>query len=144
MDTPEREQSAFAHGRLLVDFLQKCHHLERHLAGAAGIPLDELYCLCVIHLHNPPSVKSLSRLLGVHITRTSKLLNSLENRGYIIRRPDPRDRRRELLTLSVAGVRMVQVVYSISARTWERVFPAGAEADLRAIGGLVEEMALPA
>jgi DNA-binding MarR family transcriptional regulator len=143
MESTLKELQVPEYGPLLVDFLRKCHHLERRLASASGIPLDELYCLALLHRHSPPSVKALSRLLGVHITRTSKLLNALEARGYILRTLDPGDRRRELITLSPAGLRMVQVVYTVSARTWERAFPAGKEEVLRAVGGLVEDMSVP-
>jgi DNA-binding MarR family transcriptional regulator len=131
-------------GRLLADLLRKCHLLERHLAGAAGIPLEELYCLCALQIDSPPSVKALSRALGVHITRASKILHSLELKGYIAREWSAEDRRRELISLTPAGVRMVNVVYSLSAQMWDRVFAPGREGRLHGLEELVHDLSVPA
>ena len=84
--------------------LLRCHQLEKELAGSAGLSVDEFHCLSQLYLHAPCCVKTLCELLEVHPTRASRLLNDLESKGYLTRTLGFADKRKELLTLTPAGV----------------------------------------
>jgi DNA-binding MarR family transcriptional regulator len=84
--------------------LLRCHLLERGLAGSAGLTVDEFHCLSQIYAIHPASVKQLCELTGFHPTRASRVLNGLEGKGYLIRSLGATDRRKELLTLTPAGI----------------------------------------
>jgi DNA-binding MarR family transcriptional regulator len=88
----------------VVRLLLRCHRLEKGLASSAGLTVDEFHCLSQIYLHAPRCVKDLCGLTGFHPTRVSRLLNSLEAKGYLTRSLGSQDHRKELLTLTRAGI----------------------------------------
>jgi DNA-binding MarR family transcriptional regulator len=83
--------------------LLRCHKLEKGLAASAGLSVDEFHCLSQIYVLAPRCVKDLCELTGFHATRASRLLNSLEGKGYLVRSMGAKDRRTEKLTLTESG-----------------------------------------
>ncbi|MFI5838360.1 MarR family winged helix-turn-helix transcriptional regulator [Catenuloplanes sp. NPDC051500] len=51
----------------------------------------------------PASQATLGRRSGIHLSDLVATLNSLADRGYVERAPDPADRRRNVVTLTGAG-----------------------------------------
>jgi DNA-binding MarR family transcriptional regulator len=99
MESPETP-TGFDLSRLLL----KCHQLEKRLAAAAGLTVDEFHSLSQLYAHSPCCVKTLCALTGIRRTQASRLLRSLEKRGLILRSLGDEDKRTELLTLTPAGV----------------------------------------
>ncbi len=73
------------------------------MAGLADMSAEEVLCLFVLHEHHPENVKALSRHLGVRSSRMSKILYSLEERGFVIRSISNVDHRMEEVTLTPRG-----------------------------------------
>jgi DNA-binding MarR family transcriptional regulator len=110
-----------------------CRRIDRQLATSASLSVDELHCLGVLYLERPNCVKKLNELLGLTATRTSKILRSLEGRGFVIRSLHLVDRRMEQITLTEEGQRAAENVLSISSETVKKLFVSpreGAVADL--------------
>ena len=61
--------------------------------------------------HNGATAGELTDAFGVGTSRTAALLNTLEKKGYAIRRPDPCDRRRVLVYITEEGRRVAEVKY---------------------------------
>ena len=97
--------------------LLKCHQLEKGLAASAGLSVDEFHCLGQLYLHSPCCVKTPCELLEIHPTRASRLLNDLEERGYLTRTLGFADKRKELLTLTPTGVAAGKEILQLSARS---------------------------
>jgi DNA-binding MarR family transcriptional regulator len=91
-------------GHDVARLLLQCHRLEKGLATSAGLSVDEFHCLSQLYLHAPCCVKDLCGKTGIHPTRASRLLNALEGKGYLTRRLGIEDKRKELLTLTPAGI----------------------------------------
>jgi DNA-binding MarR family transcriptional regulator len=74
---------------------------------------------------------------GVTHQSMSELVAVLEHRGYLERRPDPRDGRARLVCLTASGRRLVRTsiteIDAIEARWRERWRRAGARGDLRRV-----------
>jgi len=51
-------------GVVLEELLLKCHQLEKELAAAAELSVDEFHCLTQLYAHTPCCVKKLSEVLG--------------------------------------------------------------------------------
>jgi DNA-binding MarR family transcriptional regulator len=83
--------------------LLACHRLQKQLASSEGLSVDESHCLGQLFLHAPCCVKELCGMLGVTASRTSRLLHSLEARGYLLRSLGYQDKRKELLQLTEEG-----------------------------------------
>ncbi|MEK6569961.1 MAG: transcriptional regulator [Bacteroidota bacterium] len=98
-----------------------CRKVDKELALSAGFSVDELHCLGVLYLERPSCVKKLSQFLGLSATRTSKILRSLEQKGYVARALQLTDRRKEQVTLTREGMEAAENVLSISSEVGKKV-----------------------
>jgi DNA-binding MarR family transcriptional regulator len=85
--------------RALVD-LDALH--ERHL-GPSGVSARELGVLLFLDGREPESQQQAAARLGIDRTTMVGLLDSLERKDLVARRPDPEDRRRNVVMLTGAG-----------------------------------------
>jgi len=88
------------------------HRVQNTLAKTAALPVYQLECLLFLYLDHPESAGSLAEKLDVHKSTLSKLLSALQERGLIERALGDPDRRTERLTLTDAGVKLVEQVQS--------------------------------
>jgi DNA-binding MarR family transcriptional regulator len=135
MDKPTRDR-----GAILIDVLLKSHRVAKTLALSTQLPLDELYCLTLIHTEKPACVKVLSRLLGVRGPRTSKLLGSLERKGYLRRTLNATDHRMEEVGLTEEGVNAVHELIKHSTELLDRLLDQGEIEQLQRLVGLLEHV----
>ena len=85
-------------------------HAEMHLnelSTVALAPLDidprELGILIVLADGAPMSQLQAAQRLGIDRTTMVAMLDALENKRLVVRRPDPHDRRRNVVELTVSG-----------------------------------------
>src|SRR3954454_16869535 len=90
--------------RALVD-LESLH--ERHL-GPAGITARELAVLLFLDGREAESQQQAAARLGIDRTTMVGLLDSLERKDLVARRPDAKDRRRNVVVLTAAGQAKLQ------------------------------------
>ena len=109
-------------GTDLLRLTLRCRDIDRHLASMAGLTVDEMHCLNVLHADQPYCVKKLSELLGARATRTSKILKSLERGGFVTRALHPSDRRKELVTLTDRGRQTVEHILHLSGEVGTELF----------------------
>jgi MarR family transcriptional regulator, lower aerobic nicotinate degradation pathway regulator len=55
--------------------------------------------------HGPASQAALGRRTGIHLSDMVAAINELAAGGYVVREPDPADRRRNVITITDAGRR---------------------------------------
>ena len=75
---------------------------EQHLAPF-GINAGELAVLMLIQSREPESQQRVARRLGIDRTTMVELIDVLEYKDLVTRRPDTVDRRRKVLTLTAQG-----------------------------------------
>ena len=75
------------------------------------------------------SQNQLGRLTAMDAATMQGVIKRLISRGLIERRPDPNDRRRLLLTLSVAGERIVDAVREVGFRITEQTLAPLAQSE---------------
>jgi MarR family transcriptional regulator, lower aerobic nicotinate degradation pathway regulator len=106
---------------------------ERLVAEDLGIPLSQyrLPCLSVLHClaeFEPISQREICRRLGMDGSDVVALLDDLEGAGYVVRRRDPRDRRRHAVTLTPDGHRALRRLDEVAAQVEDAVLaPLSAE-----------------
>lgn len=88
----------------VLRLLQKCHLLQKAIASAAGLSVDEFHSLCQLYVHAPCCVKTLCEQMRIYPSRASRLINALEQKGYLTRSLGVDDRRKELLSLTPGGM----------------------------------------
>jgi DNA-binding MarR family transcriptional regulator len=98
------EKSSF--DRLLMDVFREmgAHRPEQLLPGWA-LSLSELYALSSLAERAPLSQQELGAALGLEKSSVSRLVQQLEERGWVRRERDARDSRLRLLRLTEEGAR---------------------------------------
>jgi len=80
----------------------------------------------------PCAPSELASIVGVSPQAVTKAADSLEERGYIVRRPDPDDRRRILLELTERGAAYAEAVDAVVGGLDEELRRSVASEDLEA------------
>lgn len=88
---------------LLKHALIELDGLHRELLDPIGIDARELAVLLLLDSREPESQKQAGRRLGVDRTTMVDLLDALEEKGLVARRPDAADRRRNVVDLTPHG-----------------------------------------
>jgi DNA-binding MarR family transcriptional regulator len=87
--------------------------------------------------HEPCSLSELASVVGVSPQAVTKAADSLERRGYVVRRPDANDRRKTVLELTERGrayaAAVDESVEAIDERIRERVDAADLAAAARVL-----------
>ena len=83
--------------RIRLDDLHEAH------MGPSGVSGRELGILLLLDSQGPESQQQAAVRLGVDRTTMVAFLDGLEDRGLVARKPDPEDRRRNLVGLTSEG-----------------------------------------
>ena len=76
-----------------------------------GVCLNEGMTLCSLDGGGKLSSGRLGELLGLSPSNTSKVLRSVEAKGYVAREVSPEDRRQMLFSITPAGRALVQTLH---------------------------------
>ena len=77
--------------------------LHEELLAPFGISAGELAVLMLIYAREPESQQQVARRLGIDRTTMVELIDVLEDKGLVARRPDTADRRRKVIQLTATG-----------------------------------------
>ena len=105
MSPEEAAQARKAREENLSRLLMVCGHRLYHSAAQGRTQTTVLHAL---HENGPTSQKELQERLGIQPGSMSELVTKLENRGWVERTRDASDRRKVLLTLTVAGAAKIE------------------------------------
>jgi DNA-binding MarR family transcriptional regulator len=98
--------------------------LNDELLAPFGIGHRELAVLLFLDAREPESQQQAAQRLGVDRTSMVGLIDGLEGKGLVARRPDPADRRRNVIALTDAGVEALRGATAASDQA-ERQLLAG-------------------
>ncbi|MEV8566751.1 MarR family transcriptional regulator [Streptomyces sp. NPDC051322] len=73
-----------------------------------GLKLPQHAVLAAVSEYGPVAQADLVRRLGIDAKDVVLLLNHLERSGLVVREPDPRDRRKNAVTVTPTGVRTLK------------------------------------
>ena len=104
---PIRKELAIQTGQRLAYLLKHADRLLAELHVEALAPFDihvrDLGVLLVIDRSEPASQQQIAERMGVDRTTMVSIIDALEAKGIIARRPDAEDRRRNLIELTPTG-----------------------------------------
>jgi MarR family transcriptional regulator, lower aerobic nicotinate degradation pathway regulator len=128
---------AFAHSsRLLADAFEA--------AGARGY---HYRLLAALEEFGPSSQADLGRRTSIDRSDVVAALNELADRGLVRRAPDPEDRRRNIITITRAGIDQLRTLEQIALGVQERLLAPLSAADrtrfVRLLTRVVEHEAQP-
>jgi DNA-binding MarR family transcriptional regulator len=96
------EKTSFDH--LLMDvFRELGAHRPEHILPGWSLTLSEIYALSALAEQAPLSQAELGAALMLEKSSVSRLVQQLEQRGWVTRERDPRDSRLRLLRLTTPG-----------------------------------------
>ncbi|SHW09931.1 transcriptional regulator [Mycobacteroides abscessus subsp. abscessus] len=95
---------------LLAPLLRELMAAEQPVLDAHGIPMWGYVVLLALDETPMRSQAVLAQAIGADKTRIIRILDDLQDRGYIERTPDPDDRRVRLLSITPAGRRLKDAV----------------------------------
>lgn len=90
-------------GELTFNLLKKCHEKEERLASQFKITVPEFRCLRMFRDEPQLPVRSLLERVELSGSRLSRILESLEDKGFVNRKLDTSDRRSILVALTKKG-----------------------------------------
>ncbi len=104
LGSPVRDRLTYVFKRLHLDL----HELHDQLLAPFGINAGELAVLMLIDAREPESQQQIARRLRVDRTSMVSLIDALESKRLVARRPDPQDRRRNVVELTEAGTKTLR------------------------------------
>ncbi len=99
---------------LAVRLMDRTKQDLRDVADEAGLSIAQMDVLRRLRHHGPTPMRRLAEEMNCEASNLTGLVDRLEVRGLVERRPDPQDRRVRLLALTERG-------NGISHATWEAV-----------------------
>lgn len=96
--------------------------------------------LAVLVGHGPVRLSTLSEHLRIAPRSATEVVDALEDRGLVERRPDPHDRRATLVALTDEGVRVGEAIRAARVTEAEGLFGALDEADRAALARILRTL----
>lgn len=87
----------------LKDIYKALYNFEKEFAEQNGITINEGMLLCCLKDGKPKSANELCDFVGLSNSRVSRVINSVEEKGYINREMGTTDRRQMIFTLTESG-----------------------------------------
>ncbi|WP_329180309.1 MarR family transcriptional regulator [Streptomyces decoyicus] len=106
---PSRAEPAELAGRLRA-VIQQLLPLLRGLSRHRDLTPSRTAALAALAAHGPLRVSELAARMNIALSTTSRMVDLLDNSGWIARRPDPADQRASLISLNDDGLALLRTV----------------------------------
>lgn len=87
----------------LKDIYKALYNFEKEFAEMNGITINEGMILCCMKDGKPRSANQLCGFVGLSNSRVSRVINTVESKGYIVREMGTTDKRQMIFSLSDSG-----------------------------------------
>lgn len=88
---------------LITEMVKCCEDRKLYESQKFGLPYAEVKCLMLFDGERYLTVKGISQKLDVAKSRVTKLIDGLNNKGFVERLEDPQDARVKLIRLTAVG-----------------------------------------
>ncbi|MBB4037565.1 DNA-binding MarR family transcriptional regulator [Dysgonomonas hofstadii] len=96
----------------LKDIYKALYNFEKEFAEKNGITINEGMLLCCLKDGNPKSANELCDFVGLSNSRVSRVITTVENKGYITRSMGKEDKRQMIFTLTESGRQKINEMQS--------------------------------
>jgi DNA-binding MarR family transcriptional regulator len=117
--------------------------LHAELLAPLGITDHELSLLLFLGAGEPESQQEAARRLGVDRTTMVALIDALEAKALVARRPDPADRRRNVVELTKTGREVLRDATRASDEAEQRLLGALDDSEAAQLRSLLRRIAVP-
>ncbi|MFI9385641.1 MarR family winged helix-turn-helix transcriptional regulator [Kutzneria sp. NPDC052558] len=126
---------------LLGRAAQRGHQQAQERLAAAGIRKWHYAVLAALAEYGQQSQADIGRRLSLDRSDVVAVLNDLQGDGYVTREPDPADRRRNIVTISDAGLRALEGFDRLVAEADDRLLADVSAEDRARLIALLERIA---
>lgn len=91
---------------LIIELKKGCMEDEKQIRTLCNISLAEYQGIMKINITERITCNILSKKMGLSISRGSRIIDGLVRKGYLLRTPNPEDRRSFVLSLSSKGTKI--------------------------------------
>jgi DNA-binding MarR family transcriptional regulator len=117
------------------------HERRQEVSEAAGLPFSRVRALWRLAA-SPRTLGELATALGIDPPNCTPVVDDLEKRGLVERRPNPADRRSKLVVTTTAGAELAkraQDLWELPPVALQNLAPD----DLRTLSGILSRVRLP-
>jgi DNA-binding MarR family transcriptional regulator len=117
-------------------------HVRRQIGrhALAELGTQGFTALAIVHVHGPMRVSDVAAQLAVDVSVASRQLSALIDGGYVVREPDPDDRRAWLVRISDAGRSVLKESHRRMVHTFGEVLGGWSAADVAALSTGLERL----
>lgn len=119
---------------------RRLRRLSRETLAPWDITPSHSRALSVLLRHGVMRLSELSEHLHIAARSTTEVVDGLEDRGLIERRPDPHDRRATLVGLTPSGIRVSRAISSAREADAERFFGVLSDTDRKQLADLLRRL----
>jgi DNA-binding MarR family transcriptional regulator len=119
---------------------RQLRHTSQETLAPWDITPSHWRALRVLMRHGVMRLSELSDQLHIAARSTTEVVDALETRGLVARRPDPDDRRATLVTLTEHGTSVVDAVRTARGTEAERAFGRLGQADRADLARILREL----
>lgn len=98
--TSSAKELAGQMAELTCEVARTCNHKENHFASMFNLTTAELRCLLLFKNEVSLTLKQINELMKVTPGRITHILTSLENKGFVKRKADTKDKRNVIVRLT--------------------------------------------
>ena len=115
--------------------------LHEELLAPFGISAGELAILLLIDAREPESQQQVARRLGIDRTTMVALIDALEDKELVARRPDASDRRRNVIELTATGTKTLRRATRASDQAEQRLLAELSQVEAAQLRNLLRRIA---
>jgi DNA-binding MarR family transcriptional regulator len=117
--------------------------LHEELLAPIGINAGELSVLLLLDAREPESQQQAAQRLGIDRTTMVALIDALEGKDLVARRPDPADRRRNVIELTDTGRKTLRRATHASDQAEQRLLTQLDDAERDQLRSLLRRVSTP-
>ena len=121
---------------------RRLRHLTHEILEPLGITPGQSRAVSVLSKHGVMRLNELSEHLRIAPRSTTEVVDGLQERGMVERRPDPADRRAILVALTGSGEKIGELIRTARRAEAERFFAALDDTDRATLKRILKELHL--
>jgi DNA-binding MarR family transcriptional regulator len=119
---------------------RRLRHLNRDTLSPWGITPSQSRALAVLMRHDELRLSELAEHLRIAARSATEVVDDLQERGLVERRPDPADRRATQVVLTAAGAETGRAIRTARQAEAERVFGSLSEDDRADLARILQKL----
>lgn len=138
MSSNSKPELVEAVGRLVMRFQDASQKFDAEVGRLYGLNPAELHCLSFLS-QAPRPANAIAREVRLTPAAVTALIDRLERRGYVRRRPDPDDRRKVLVIPTAMTAALATATYGLVAEAGAKVLSKYPDAELQVLMRLLKD-----